>query len=74
MTCQPTVGIPPLLWEDFKTPRLRRFPGSQEDIELERCIKWGMHGLVIKGHIKGLESPVVIKIVGQSSPIELTLC
>ena len=59
----PKVGDPPLAWEDFENPKLRRFPGLRDDIRLRRFLGRGEDGYVIKARIKGQEDPVVVKIV-----------
>lgn len=60
---QPKVGDPVINWQDFKKPRLRRFPGSRDDIRLRKFLGRGEDGLVIKARVKGQEDPVAVKIV-----------
>lgn len=64
---EPKVGDPPLGWEDFEKPSLRRFPGTRDDIRLDRFLGRGADGLVIKARIKGREEPVAIKTVSRLS-------
>ena len=61
---EPKVGDPPLEWDDFKRPRLRRFPRSRNDIELQRFLGRGEDGITIKAQIKGGEA-VAVKIVSR---------
>lgn len=67
ISSEPKVGDPPLEWADFKSPKLRRFPGAQDHIELQRFLGRGEEGIVIKAQVEGQEDPVAIKIVSQSS-------
>ncbi|KAK1764878.1 hypothetical protein QBC33DRAFT_187570 [Phialemonium atrogriseum] len=64
---QPKVGDPPLGWDDFKKPKLGRFPGSGDDISLQAHLGGGLDGLVIKARIKGQKDPLAVKIVGWPS-------
>jgi len=60
---EPKVGDPPLAWEDFKKLKLRRFPGSRDDIKLRRFLGRGEDGYVVRARIRDREEPVAIKIV-----------
>ncbi|KPM35936.1 hypothetical protein AK830_g10644 [Neonectria ditissima] len=74
----PKVGDPSLDWEEFKHPKLRRFP-RHSDINLGRFIGRGVDGLVIKARLRGSEDCVAVKIVSGQLTAKvrlksLTLC
>lgn len=69
---EPLTGDPPLLWDDFRYPRLRRFPQPVEDLVLGRYLGCGIDGLVFKARLRCQREPLAVKIVIKTS-IALTL-
>ncbi|OIW22697.1 hypothetical protein CONLIGDRAFT_587014 [Coniochaeta ligniaria NRRL 30616] len=57
---EPNVGDPPLGWENFLHPKLRRFPGSSE-FELELYLGGGVDGFVFKAKVDE-QHTVAVKI------------
>ena len=64
---EPLAGDPPLLWDDFRHPRLRRFPQPVEDLVLGRYLGCGIDGLVFKARLRGQREPLAVKIVIETS-------
>ena len=60
---EPLCGKPPLLWDDFRRPRLRRFPESVDNLRLGRYLGCGIDGLVFKAQVRGQTEPLAVKIV-----------
>lgn len=59
---QPKLGNPPLHWDAFKNPKLRRFPGANGFL-LQDYLGGDADGLVFKAHIEEY-GPVAVKVVG----------
>lgn len=65
---EPLSGAPSLLWEDFKRPRLRRFPEPVDNLKLGRYLGGGVDGLVFKARVRGRTEPLAVKIVRRYLP------
>ncbi|KAH7184195.1 hypothetical protein DER44DRAFT_710179 [Fusarium oxysporum] len=55
----PKEGDPPMSWDDFKHPKLRKFHGN---IALDQFIGKGTDGIVIKARDKHRDHPLAIKV------------
>ena len=59
---EPLTGHAPF-WEDFRHPRLRRFPESSDNLIVDDYLGWGFDGCILKAHIRGQTEPLAVKVV-----------